>query len=189
MKIGYCRVSTHEQSLNSQLDQLKDYGCEKIFHDIISGSKFERKGLNNMLEMLRAGDIVVVSRLDRLARGLIDFISITEKLKTIGADLKSITENIIDTTTPSGIFMFQLMGVFAEFERNIIRERTRIGLESVRILGCIGGRPTKRKPELLKMLKSMYDSKDLPVSSICKNLNIGKSTFYNYLREVESKRD
>jgi DNA invertase Pin-like site-specific DNA recombinase len=185
MKIGYCRVSTREQSLQSQIDQLKDYGCEKIFHDIIGGTKVERTGLNDMFNTLRDGDIVVVYKLDRLARGLIDLIAIVEKFKEMKVGLKSLTENIIDTTTPSGLFMFQLIGVFAEFERNIIKERTRAGLESAKKMGRKGGRPTKKTSELLKMLKAMYDSKDIPVSVMCKNLNISQTTFYNYLREVK----
>jgi DNA invertase Pin-like site-specific DNA recombinase len=186
MKIGYCRVSTHDQSLNSQIDQLKDYGCEKIFHDVVSGVKSERSGLNSMFEVLREGDIVIIYKLDRLARGLLDLITIVEKFKSMKVGLKSVTENIIDTTTSIGIFMFQLMGVFAEFERNIIKERTKAGLESARRIGHKGGRPTKRTPEILKILKAMYDNKEISISTICKNLKISQSTFYNYLKESQS---
>ena len=188
MKIGYCRISTNDQSLNSQLDLLRENGCEKLFYDTVSGTKIDREGLNSMFDLLREGDIVVVSRLDRLARSLKDLISITDKLKSMGVNLNSISEKI-DTTSSTGNLIFQIIGAFAEFERNIIRERTKAGLESARSRGRLGGRPTKKTSELLKMLEILYKDSSIPVKNIAKQLKISQTTMYNYLREMKKEKE
>lgn len=182
MLVGYSRVSTNDQSLNSQIDKLKEYGCTKIFTDIISGSKSERKGLSEMLDYLRKNDIVVVFRLDRLGRSLKDLIDIMNKFKAKNIHFKSISENI-DTSTPTGQLIFHITGAFAEFERNIIRERTGAGLESARARGRQGGRPSLMTPEKIQMAKLLHSDKTLSISDILKQMNIKKGLFYKMLRE------
>ena len=129
MLIGYARVSTADQNLNLQTDALKKAGCEKICSDKISGSKAERPGLEKALELSRAGDTLVIWRLDRLGRSLKDLIQIAETLKTQDIGLKSLEEGI-DTTTSTGQLMFHLFGALAEFEKNLIRERSTAGLDA-----------------------------------------------------------
>src|SRR5712692_9841769 len=141
MLIGYARVSKHEQNLNLQLDALHHAGCKdpQIFTDRISGAKEERKGLQEALHMLREGDTLVVWRLDRLGRTLRNLIDLITKLQKQNIGFKSLTESM-DTTTPGGMLIFQVFGALAEFERNLIRERTLAGLEAARARGNMGGR-------------------------------------------------
>jgi DNA invertase Pin-like site-specific DNA recombinase len=186
MLIGYSRVSTNDQSLQGQKDQLNAYGCEKIYTDIVSGSKAERPGLIDMLDFARAGDTVIVSRLDRLGRGLKDLINIIGLLEHKQINFKSLAEDI-DTSTSTGKLIFHIFGSFAEFERNLIVERTKIGLASARARGRIGGRPPKIDEEKMKLIKIMYDSKDTNVDTIVKHFDISKSTLYTYLRNEKKK--
>ena len=180
MLVGYCRVSTNDQNLDSQIDLLKKAGCVRIFKDVISGSKAERVGLAEMMEYLREGDIIVVYRLDRLARGLKDLLDLMEKFKAKNIGFRSISENL-DTTTPTGKLMFHITGAFAEFERNIIRERTRAGLESARARGRQGGRPTLITPEKIQMAKTLHANTKLPIPDILKQMGITRSLFYKML--------
>lgn len=182
MLIGYSRVSTNDQSLNSQLDKLKQYGCKKIYTDIISGSKSNRSELNNMLEYVREGDTIVVYRLDRLGRNLKDLINLINIFQDKKVGFRSITENI-DTTTPTGKLMFHIAGAFAEFERNIIRERTKAGLESARARGKKGGRPKKITEEKIRISKMLYQNKELNINTIVKQLGVCKATFYKMIKE------
>ncbi len=181
MLIGYSRVSTNDQSLNSQTDKLKQYGCEKIYSDIISGSKAERKQLNEMLEYIREGDTVVVYRLDRLGRSLKDLINIINIFQDKKVNFKSITENL-DTSTPTGKLMFHISGAFAEFERNIIRERTKAGLESARARGKNGGRPSKITSDKIQMAKSLYENKNIDIDTIVRQLGVCRATFYKMIK-------
>ena len=181
MLIGYSRVSTNDQSLDSQIDKLKKYGCEKIFTDIVSGAKAERKGLNDMLDYARDGDTIVVFRLDRLGRSLKDLIEIMNELQKRNINFKSLSENI-DTSTPTGKLIFHITGAFAEFERNIIRERTKAGLESARARGRKGGRPTKITEEKIKMAKLLHSDTSLSIGDILKQMNIKKGIFYKMLK-------
>ena len=181
MIIGYSRVSTNDQSLDSQIDKLKEYGCEKIFTDIVSGAKAERKGLNDMLDYARDGDTIVVFRLDRLGRSLKDLIEIMNELQKRNINFKSLSENI-DTSTPTGKLIFHITGAFAEFERNIIRERTKAGLESARARGRKGGRPTKITEEKIKMAKLLHSDTSLSIGDILKQMNIKKGIFYKMLK-------
>src|SRR5258708_16192910 len=142
MKVGYIRVSKQEQNEALQRDALKEADCEKFFNDKITGSKFERKGLEKLLAFMRAGDTVIVWKLDRLGRSLKDLIETLTILKDRNVDFISLTEKI-DTTTPGGKLIFHLMGALAEFERDLIRERTNAGLAAARARGRIGGRPKK----------------------------------------------
>jgi DNA invertase Pin-like site-specific DNA recombinase len=140
MLIGYARVSTHDQTLNLQKDALEKAGCTKIFTDTASGAKTERKGLEEALNYVRKGDTLVVWRLDRLGRSLPHLITTMTALEERGIGFKSLTENI-DTTTSGGKLIFHIFGALAEFERNLIRERTQAGLIAARARGKTGGRP------------------------------------------------
>ncbi len=144
MKIGYVRVSKQEQHEALQIDALKEAGCEKWFVDKITGSKAERKGLDEALAYLRPEDTFMVWKLDRAGRSFPHLIELLKGLKERGIEFISLTEQI-DTTTPSGKLIFHLMGALAEFERDLIRERTNVGLAAARARGCVGGRPRKLK--------------------------------------------
>ena len=181
MLVGYSRVSTHDQSLNSQIDKLKEYGCEKIFTDIVSGTKTERKGLNDMLNYIRENDTIVVFKLDRLGRSLRDLLNIINKLQEKHINFKSISENI-DTSIPTGKLIFHITGAFAEFEKDILRERTKAGLESARARGRKGGRPTLITPEKIKIAKLLHNDKTLSVKDILKQMSITKSLLYKMLK-------
>jgi DNA invertase Pin-like site-specific DNA recombinase len=180
MLIGYARVSTHDQTLNMQRDALEKAGCEQIFTDQVSGTKAERKGLNEALSHLRAGDTLVVWRLDRLGRSLRHLIDTITMLHDRGVGFKSLQESI-DTTTSGGKLVFHIFGALAEFEREIIRERTQAGLQSARSRGRIGGRPKTLTARQIQILRNMAADKSLTVSDICKTLGIGRTTFYRTL--------
>jgi len=181
MLIGYARVSTSDQTLNLQQDALEKIGCAKIFTDIISGSTTERSGLDEALEFVREGDTLVVWRLDRLGRSLKHLIETITNLNNRKIGFKSIQENI-DTTTSGGKLIFHIFGALAEFERDIIRERTQAGLQAARARGRLGGRPkTLNTPKKGAMAQSLYDDKSNTIDEICKTLNISRSTLYRYI--------
>ena len=139
MLIGYARVSTNDQETTAQMSALKAAGCERIFREKASGGRWHRPELHRILDQLRKGDVLVVWKLDRLSRSLRDVLTIMEKLTEEKAGFRSLTETI-DTTTPAGRMMLQMLGAFAEFKRAMLRERTKAGLESARQEGRIGGR-------------------------------------------------
>jgi len=184
MLIGYERVSTQDQTLNLQKDALEKIGCTKIFTDTISGAATERKGLEEALTYLREGDTLVVWRLDRLGcslKHLIDTISILNH-RNIG--FKSITENI-DTTTSGGKLIFHVFGALAEFERDLIRERTQAGLQAARARGRFGGRPKAESlntPKKLAMAQVLYNDKSNSIADICKTLHVSRATLYRYVK-------
>jgi DNA invertase Pin-like site-specific DNA recombinase len=186
--IGYARVSTTEQHLHLQQDALSTAGCLKIYTDTISGTKSERKGLTEALEYIRAGDTLVVWRLDRLGRSLKDLIEQITDLHSRNIGFKSLTENI-DTTTSGGKLIFHIFGALAEFERDIIKERTNAALTAARARGRQGGRPRSSLSDerKLQLARQMYENKSLPVKEICKALGIPRSTFYKYVRKQERK--
>jgi DNA invertase Pin-like site-specific DNA recombinase len=181
MLIGYARISTHDQTLTLQKDALEKEGCDRIFTDTVSGTKAERKGLTEALSHLRAGDTLVVWRLDRLGRSLRHLIDTVTSLHEKGIGFKSLQESI-DTTTSGGKLVFHIFGALAEFEREIIRERTLAGLKSARSRGRAGGRPKALTPKQVQMLKHMAADKSLTVSDICQTLGIGRTTFYRYAK-------
>jgi DNA invertase Pin-like site-specific DNA recombinase len=186
MKIGYARVSTYEQNLDLQTDALKNMGCKQVFHDQISGVKTKRPGFDEALSYLRSGDMLVVWRLDRLGRSLKHLIETVNLLEEKGIGFQSLQESI-DTTTSGGKLIFHIFGALAEFERNLIRERTQAGLAAARVRGRKGGRPkslTKKKREWLYRL---YDEKQHSIQEICELVGVSKSTLYAYLREREAK--
>src|SRR6266550_3854879 len=180
MLIGYARVAKTQKHLDLQLDALNKAGCEQIFTDKITGSKTERKGLEEALSHLRKGDTLVVWRLDRLGRSLKHLIDTLKGFHEKGIEFKSLTENI-DTSTPTGMFMFHLIGALAEFERNLIRERTNAGLEAARARGHFGGRPKKGETETKRMARKLSADKSILVKDICKSLRISKATLYRYV--------
>ncbi len=142
MRIGYARVSTQEQDTQAQINALKETGCELIFQEKASGGRWDRPELHRLLGQLRKDDVVVVWKLDRLSRSLKDLLLTLEKIEEAGAAFRSLTE-AIDTGTPAGRMMMQIVGSFAEFERAMLRERTKTGLESAKRQGRVGGRRPK----------------------------------------------
>jgi DNA invertase Pin-like site-specific DNA recombinase len=184
MLIGYARISTHDQTLALQQDALEKVGCEKIFTDRVSGTKAQRIGLTEALSHLREGDTLVVWRLDRLGRSLRHLIDTITELNARGVGFKSLTENI-DTTTSGGKLVFHIFGALAEFEREIIRERTQAGLASARSRGKVGGRPKALSARQVQILRNMAADPSLTVSDICKTLGIGRTTFYRYMKAGE----
>jgi DNA invertase Pin-like site-specific DNA recombinase len=185
MLIGYARVSTQEQTLNLQQDALKKAECSKIFTDVISGAKAERKGLDEALNYVRKGDTLVVWRLDRLGRSLPHLIATMTDLEERGIGFKSLTENI-DTTTSGGKLIFHIFGALAEFERNLIRERTTAGLMAARARGRKGGRPKVLSGKQLSIAQDLYEKRH-PIAEICRTLKISRATLYRSTRpEKES---
>ena len=185
MLVGYARVSTQDQTLALQQDALEKAGCEKIFTDAASGAKAERKGLEGALAYVRKGDTLVVWRLDRLGRSLKDLIERITDLNNRKIGFKSITENI-DTTTSGGKLIFHIFGALAEFERDVIRERTQAGLIAARARGRKGGRPKAKglnTPKKVAMAKALYADKTNTINDICKTLNISRATFYRRIKE------
>lgn len=186
MLIGYARVSTHEQILDLQLDALQRAGLDErnIFTDKKSGTtaKAERPGLNEALSHLRSGDTLVVWRLDRLGRTLKQLIELINDLNARGIGFKSLQESI-DTTTSGGKLVFHIFGALAEFERELIRERTHAGLTAARARGRKGGRPTieSKDPKKIAMALKLYDEMNMQVQEICATLHLSRSTLYRYV--------
>jgi len=184
MLIGYARVSKNEQNLDLQRDALLKSGCKEknIFTDKITGTKAERKGLTQVLTILRSGDTLVVWRLDRLGRSLKHLIETVTKLQEQNIAFQSITENI-NTSTATGQLVFHFFGALAEFERNLIRERTIAGIEAARARGRLGGRPKLHVSSTkVAMAKKLFADKTNKIDDICKMLNISRATLYRYIK-------
>lgn len=181
MLIGYARVSTDDQLLDLQRDALEKAGCERVFEDTASGAKAERVGLTALLTTLRRDDTVVIWRLDRLGRSLKDLIRLVEQLDAAGVGL----QESIDTASSGGRLIFHLFGALAEFERNLIRERTQAGLSAARARGRKGGRKKRLDPAKQELALSLYHERKHTVAEICRLMGIGRSTLYNYLTEAE----
>src|ERR671932_416161 len=180
MLIGYARVSTQDQTLHLQQDALEQAGCTKIFTDTASGSQADRVGLQEAMQYVRPGDTLVVWRLDRLGRSLTHLITTITALQERQIGFMSITENI-DTTTSGGKLVFHIFGALAEFERDIIRERTQAGLLAARARGRLGGRPkakTLDTPKKIALAQSLYENRDNTIDEICKMLNVSRATLY-----------
>ena len=175
MIIGYARVSTDDQSLDAQTDALTAAGADKLFADKISGSKRERPELDRMLEQLRDGDVVTVTKYDRLARSLKDFLEIVETIRERGAGFRSLAEDI-DTTTPAGRLVFHVFASIAQFERERISERTREGLASARKQGRIGGRPPALLAAQKDEVRRMRDQEHRAVSEIARLFKVSERT-------------
>jgi DNA invertase Pin-like site-specific DNA recombinase len=182
MKIGYARVSTEEQSLNRQIDMLNEVGCEKIFEEKISGIKRERQELIKMLEQLRKGDLIIVADLTRLSRSVKELFQLVEQIEAKGANIKSLKESWMDTSTPHGKLMFTIFAGISQFERDLISQRTIEGLVAARARGKKGGRPPKDEKDI-KLAKKMYEEKTYSISEITKATGIGKTALYKYFKE------
>lgn len=184
MLIGYARVSTAEQVLDLQRDALAKAGCEKIIEDTIGGARVKREGLDRLREQLRPGDVLVVWRLDRLGRSLRHLIDLVGELEAGGVGFKSLTESI-DSTTPGGKLIFHIFASLAEFERNLIRERTMAGLASARARGRKGGRRDKLNDKRRQFAVDLYRAKTHSIDQICESVGITKPTLYSYVRKAE----
>lgn len=184
MKIGYARVSTKDQVLDLQIDALDKDGCDMIFKETASGAKTDRPELQKMLHHLRKGDVVVVYKLDRLGRSLKHLLEVVAELNLKEVGLRSIND-AIDTTTPQGRLFFNVSASFAEFERDLIRERTKSGLEAARARGRKGGRRqgmTKDAEQKAILAETYYKEGKMGVNQIAKEIGVAKMTLYKYLR-------
>lgn len=180
MIFGYARVSTQEQDLKLQLDALNKAGVEEIFQEKVSGKNKERPELKKMIDILRKGDKVVIYKLDRLGRSLRDLIAIMEEFQSKGVDLQILQGLQLDTSNATGKLMFQIIGAFSEYERELIRERTMAGLESARARGKQGGRPKKNSDKVDLALK-MYQDKRYSIPEILDATGLSKTTLYRYI--------
>jgi len=183
MLVGYARVSTQDQQLELQRDALEKAGCKKLFTDVASGATAQREGLEAALEFVRAGDTLVVWKLDRLGRSLKDLIERIGQLQAREIGFKSVQENI-DTTTANGILFFHIFGAIAQFERELIRERTMAGLASARARGRLGGRPPVLDEKTRALAISLYNDQNNMVKDICATLGISRSTLYRYVDQT-----
>ena len=184
MKIGYARVSTGLQNLDLQEDRLNTHGCEKIFNDHMSGSKSKRPGLDKAIEFARSGDTIVVWRLDRLGRNMQDLITLVNDLNERGVSFHSLEENItMDKSSSTGQLLFHLFAAFAEFERNLILERSSAGRIAARARGRYGGRPEKLNKQDLNLLKTLYEN-GTPVKTIAGHFGVSRTTIYRYLDKL-----
>lgn len=183
MLIGYARVSTGLQNLDLQSDALKQYGCTKIFHDKTSGTKRERSGLEEALAYARPGDTIVVWRLDRLGRNMQDLIQLVNDLNERNISFHSLKENItLDQRNATGQLMFHLFAAFAEFERNLIEERSAAGRAAAKARGRLGGRPEKYGAKDIEMMKSLIEN-GTPIKDVAEKWGISRTTVYRYLEK------
>jgi DNA invertase Pin-like site-specific DNA recombinase len=178
--LGYARVSTLEQDEALQVDALQSAGCARVFVDKASGKLEHRPGLDRLLDQLRPGDTLVVWRLDRLGRSLRHLIETTQALEARGVAFRSLTESI-DTSTPGGKLIFHVFGALAEFERDLIRERTLADLAAARARGRRGGRPSVWTPEKQKVARSMYESREHDVATIARVIGVSRASVYRVL--------
>lgn len=180
MVYGYARVSTEGQDAALQQDALVKAGCDRIFTDVASGAKAHRPELDHMLDLLREGDTVIVWKLDRLGRSLQNLVELINDFNDRGVQFRSLTE-AIDTDTPGGTLIFNIFGSLAQFERDLIRERTRAGLEAARARGRTGGRPQSLNERQIEEARRLYESGSVTVNQIAAMMGVGRSTIYRYL--------
>jgi DNA invertase Pin-like site-specific DNA recombinase len=184
MKIGYARVSTKDQNLDLQIDALQKEKCERIYKEVVSGAKSERPVLQEMTSQLRSGDVIVVWKLDRLGRSLKHLVDLVNQFIKIEVGLKSLHDSI-DTTTPQGRLTFNIFASLAEFERDLISERTKAGLASARARGRNGGKPkglSQKAETIACAAEALYKEGKISVNKIAQQLDIAKTTLYKYLR-------
>ena len=180
MLIGYARVSTDEQDTTAQRRALEAAGCENIFEERASGGRWDRPQLHKLLEQLRTGDVLVVWKLDRFSRSLKDLLHLMERVEQVGAGFRSLTETV-DTTTPAGRMMMQMVGAFAEFERAMIRERTNAGLAIARSEGRVGGRPRKLSARQREEAREMVISGRRTAAEVARLFGVHPSTISRLL--------
>jgi len=179
--IGYARISIQEQNITLQTDALKNSGCEKIFVDQITGVSKTRPGLDKAIKALQEGDTLVVWRLDRLGRSLKHLIEIITQLEERNIAFKSLQE-AVDTNSSGGKLVFYIFGALAEFERNLIRERTLAGLSAAKVRGKKGGRPNALDHQQQALIAKLYKEGNHSIKEICQIMRISKPTFYRYIR-------
>ena len=185
LKIGYARSYTILHNLDLQEDSLEKFGCEKVFTDHMSGAKSNRPGLETAIEFVRSGDTLVVWRLDRLGRNMEDLITIVNRLNNRAVSFHSLQENItMDKSSSTGQLMFHLFAAFAEFERNLILERSAAGRAAARARGRFGGRPEKLSKSDLELMKTLIDN-GTPIKTIAERWNVSRTTIYRYLNKLE----
>jgi DNA invertase Pin-like site-specific DNA recombinase len=181
-RMGYARVSTGDQDLSLQVRGLKAAGCKKVFSDRVSGTKNDRPGLDECLKAIKKGDTLVVWRLDRLGRSMQHLVNVVADLKGKGIGFKSLKDGAIDTTTASGELVFNIFAALAQFERELIRERTMAGLSAARARGKLGGRkPVSPDDPKVRTAKKLHADKSISIRDICNTLKISRATFYRYL--------
>ena len=181
MKLGYARCSTLDQNLDWQIDALTKEGCDRIFQEKFTGTRKDRPELLRMMDMLREGDTVIICELTRLSRSVKDLFDLVEQVEKAGANIKSLKEPWLDTTTPQGRLLFTIFSGVSQFERELIRERTMEGLASARARGRMGGRPGKDK-KIVEQALTLYDSKAYSVDEISKTTGISRATLYKYVK-------
>jgi len=184
MRVGYARVSTKEQRFDLQVDALKKAKCDEVFKEVASGAKTARPVLYDLLSRLRSGDVLVIWKLDRLGRSLKHLVTLTNELMERRIGLISLNDPL-DTTTPQGRLVFNIFASLAEFERDLIRERTQAGLQAARARGRMGGRPSglsKQTEATAMAAETLYREGKLSVQDICDQLDISRPTLYVYLR-------
>ncbi len=177
MRIGYARVSTEDQTLDLQKDALKRAKCGEIYEEQATGKNTSRPQLEACIKSLREGDTLIVWRLDRLGRNLTDLVALVAEFERRKINFESLTEKI-ETLSPAGRLVFHVFAALAEFERNLIRERTVAGLKAARARGRMGGRPAKLSAKEIKTIRALLNSADLPVSEIAARFRISRSTLY-----------
>ena len=180
MKLGYARCSTLDQNLDWQIDALMKEGCDRIFQEKFTGTRKDRPELLRMMDMLREGDTVIICELTRLSRSVKDLFDLVEQVEKAGANIKSLKEPWLDTTTPQGRLLFTIFSGVSQFERELIRERTMEGLASARARGRMGGRPGKDK-KVVEQALTLYDSRAYSVDEISKTTGISRATLYKYI--------
>ena len=180
MKLGYARCSTLDQNLDWQIDALMKEGCDRIFQEKFTGTRKDRPELLRMMDMLREGDTVIICELTRLSRSVKDLFDLVEQVEKAGANIKSLKEPWLDTTTPQGRLLFTIFSGVSQFERELIHERTMEGLASARARGRMGGRPGKDK-KVVEQALTLYDSKAYSVDEISKTTGISRATLYKYV--------
>jgi DNA invertase Pin-like site-specific DNA recombinase len=180
MLIGYARVSTNDQNLDSQRDELEAAGCERVYQEVASGAKRDRPELERMLEALRPSDVVVVARLDRIGRSLPHLVELVERFRAQEVGFRVLTGEI-DTTTSAGRLVFHIFAAVAEFERSLIRERTMAGLKAARARGRTGGRPAKMTPTKVRMAGTLMADPSNAPKEVADQLGVSVSTLYRYV--------
>jgi DNA invertase Pin-like site-specific DNA recombinase len=188
MKVGYARVSRQDQNLDLQRRELEAADCEKIFEERVSSRKERRPVLQEALDYLRTGDVLVVWRLDRLGRSLKELIELVGDLQERGVEFKSLRESL-DTTTPGGKLVFHVFASIAEFERDIIRERTMAGLEAARARGRKGGRKPVMDERKIALASNLMKARVMPVSEVCETVGVSRATLYRYVKPDGTPRE
>jgi DNA invertase Pin-like site-specific DNA recombinase len=185
-KVGYARVSSHDQKLDSQLDALNQVGCNKVFSDRVSGMKADRPGWDQLMAYVRPADTVVVTELSRMSRSLMHLLEVVKTFDQQGIELLSLRENI-DTLTATGRCFLAMMGAISQMERELKAERTAAGRAAAKARGRTGGRP-RTEPDRLEQARILYLNSDKTAAEVCRSVGIGRRTLFSYLAEVKRER-